>query len=181
MQPAGLIESLRVEAGLTCPLLSQLKCFGTCKLDLKKRLKAMRIQFDKIQHNRVKTMQPVEVFEDQIKPDLGTPQNARWVEFGHVDTPDESCEALISISLVPQDYALKWPQGECRAIPNDSPYLAPPKRVQSKKKRRRRWMVFHHCLLHQVWTRRKRSCRRRCRVVFVLLFYADVFVVFVVL
>ena len=135
LQPAGLIESLRVEAGLTCPLLSQLKCFGTCKLDLKKRLKAMRIRFDKIQHNRVKTMQPVEVFEDQIKPDLGTPQNARWVEFGHVDTPDESCEALISISLVPQDYALKWPQGEGRAIPNDSPYLAPPKRVQSKKEK----------------------------------------------
>ena len=33
------------------------------------------------------------------------------------------------------NYALKWPQGEGRAIPNDSPYLAPPKRVQSKKEK----------------------------------------------
>lgn len=95
----------------------------------------MRIQFDKMQQHHIKTMQPVEVFQDEVMPDLGTPQNARWVQLGHKDSPDESCEALVSISLVPQDYALKWPQGQGRAIPNDSPYLPPPKRVQNTHKK----------------------------------------------
>jgi hypothetical protein len=136
LQPAGIIESMRVEAGITCPLLSQIKSFGTCTLDLKKRLKNMRIEFDKMKKKSGgfdTPMQPVEVFQDQIEPALGESRNARWVSLGHKDSPQDSCEALISISLVPHDYASNWPQGQGRAIPNDSPYLPPPKRVRTNE------------------------------------------------
>ena len=71
-------------------------------------------------------MGPIEVFQDEIEPILGEPRNARWVSLGHKDSPQDSCKALISVSLVPADYALKWPQGQGRAIPNDSPFLRPP-------------------------------------------------------
>ena len=52
LQPAGIIESMRVKAGVVCPMLNQVKSFGTCTLDLKKRLKNMRTEFDRIQKNR---------------------------------------------------------------------------------------------------------------------------------
>eukprot|EP00939_MAST-03C_sp_MAST-3C-sp1_P002233 g2233.t1 len=79
LQPAGIIKSMKEAANITCPILAQVKSIGSCTLDLRKHIAKMQHRF--ASRSDTSSISPVEIFCDEVQPELGEPTNARWSAF----------------------------------------------------------------------------------------------------